>query len=104
MTIGTRDNPASNRTTKTEPKVWAATTGGGAGAVLAGFVLWALDVYVITPGTDGDIPVPVKLFVELACAAGVAWFAGRQAKHQWRQAETRQPNRSEKVVEPEGLE
>ena len=112
MTIGTRDNPANNNTAKTEPKVRAAAFGasGGvsAGVVLASVILWVLDNYVITPGTEGDNPWQVTGAVQLGCTVGLAWaaawWAGRRAKHQWRQAEIPSREASEKVVEPEGLE
>ena len=114
MTIGTRENPANNNTAVTEPKVKAAafgaTGGAGTGAILAQFVLWLVDNYLLTPHVEGDVPGPVALFVYLACTAGlawvVAWWAGRRAQHQWRQAEIARSSReaSEKVREPDGLE
>ena len=50
------------------PKVTAATLA----TALAGFVLWCLDAYVMTPGVEGDVPMPVVIFV----TTGVAFLAG----------------------------
>jgi len=91
MTTGTRTDPLPNRTTKTEPKVWAATGGGTAGYVVASVILWALDAYVFTPGTEGDMPWQITGAVQLACTAGLAWLAGRRARHQYRAAEVPLP-------------
>lgn len=71
-------------TTTPEPKVVAATTGAGAGVVIAGFLLWLIDSYVVTPGHVGDLPGEVTGLVTLAVSAGVAFVAGYLARHQYR--------------------
>lgn len=84
MPVEDYDDPVPANTTTPEPKVVAATTGAGAGAVVANFLLWVLDVYVLTPGQEGDIPGSVTLFVTLAVSAGAAFVAGYMARHQYR--------------------
>ena len=64
-----------------ETKVKAATIGAGAGAVIAEFINWILDDYLITPHVTGDLPTPVSGVVLVAVAAGLAWLAGYNAKH-----------------------
>jgi hypothetical protein len=69
----------------TEPKVKAATVGGGAGAVVGGFVVWLLDQLLWNGDNPPDVPAPVELLVMLvvpaALAAAAAYGAGWQAKH-----------------------
>ena len=67
--------------TPIERKVHAAATGAGAGVALAQLLCWAIDNYVLTPGTTGDLPAEVSVAVPLAVAYATAWFAGYQARH-----------------------
>lgn len=64
-----------------EGKVKAATTGAGIGAALAQLICWALDLYVLTPGTEDGVPAPVSIGVTALIAAGLAYAAGYRAKH-----------------------
>lgn len=64
-----------------ETKVKAAAIGAGTGAVLAEFVCWLLDDYIITPHVTGDLPTPVSAAVLVAVTAGLAWLAGYRARH-----------------------
>lgn len=72
-------------TSAPEPKVVAATTGAGAGVVIAGFLLWLIDSYMVTPGHVGDLPGSVTGLVTFAVSAGVAFIAGYLARHQYRE-------------------
>lgn len=59
-----------------ERKVTAATGGAGAGVILGQFVCWVLDVYLLTPQVQGDLPRPVEALVTLLAGAVVALAAG----------------------------
>lgn len=67
-----------------EPKVVAATTGAGAGVIIANAILWFFDTAVITPHVEGDLPGPVVLAVNLVIPAAVAFLAGYVTRHQYR--------------------
>jgi hypothetical protein len=85
---GSARNPLGAETRVIEPKVAAARVGAGvgagAGSVVATFVFWVLSTYVF----HGEVPEPVVGFVYLVItvvgAAGLAWWRGRQAPHQFR--------------------
>ena len=59
---------------KVHPKVVAATLGGGAGTVVADFVLYVLDQF-LWDGTD-NIPAPVTAFTYLVITTGLTFLAG----------------------------
>jgi hypothetical protein len=84
-------NPLPADTKRTEPKVIAATGGASAGVIVANFALWLIDSYALTPGHLGDVPGEVSLFVTLAVSAGLAFAAGRVARHQFRRSTTTPP-------------
>lgn len=72
-----------------EGKVWAATVGTGAGAVVSGFVVWLLGVLVWqAPFTSegatqavASVPGPVVAIVGLVITVGGAFIGGYSAKH-----------------------
>lgn len=74
----------------TEPKVQAAAAGAGAGAIIAGFLVWGIDG-IWYDGGNIDVPLPVTGFVTLVVSAGLAWFAGYRARHVERGAATPPP-------------
>jgi hypothetical protein len=75
-----------------ERKVTAATGGAGVGAAVGALAVWAVDAYVHTPGTEGDLPGPVGTAVMVLVAAGVAFVSGYVAKH------TRRPDLAEEAA------
>jgi hypothetical protein len=82
-----------NKTTATEPKVIAATAGGGIGYWAAELVLWLIDTQWLTPDVTGDLPAPVTGIVPVVVGAVVALVLGWWAKHQWRRAEVVTPKK-----------
>lgn len=74
-------------TAPVETKVKASAAGAAAGAVIAEFLNWLLDDYLITPAVTGDLPTPVSAVVLLVCSAAVAFAAGYKAKHTARPAD-----------------
>lgn len=79
-----------------EAKVWAATVGGGAGAVVSYALIWLLGVLVwdAPPDADSDmaaisaVPVPIASLVTLTVTAVGAFTAGWRAKHTPRPGDT----------------
>lgn len=65
----------------TESKVKAGATGAGVGAAVGVFACWLIDVYVHTPGVEGDLPGAVTGVVMAVVAAGAAYASGWLAKH-----------------------
>lgn len=82
-----------------ETKVVAATAGAGAGASLAGFVLWLLGVLVW--GADSNaanaqaaiaaVPAPVGVMVGILVTIGGTFIAGYAAPHTSRTQPTADP-------------
>jgi hypothetical protein len=72
-----------------ESKVYAATIGSGAGAILSGFILWLLGVTLEhSPATAAgavdaaaSVPQPVAALVFLAITVGGTLLAGYSAPH-----------------------
>lgn len=66
-----------------ETKVAAASGGAGVGAVLGGLVVYLLDQFVYTPGSDqGDhVPLVVMTAVTVLLGAAGAFLAGYRAPH-----------------------
>ncbi len=72
-----------------EGKVWAATVGTGAGAMVSGFIVWLLGVVVWqSPFTAAgatqavaSVPSPVVGIVGLVITVGAAFLGGYWAKH-----------------------
>lgn len=64
-----------------EPKVRAATTGAGAGAILSQFALWAADEVWWNGDATPSVPFPVAAAITLAVTSGLAFISGYQARH-----------------------
>lgn len=64
-----------------EDKVKASTAGAGGGVLAGALICWALDVYVMTPGVEGDLPPIVYAAVMAAASAAVAFASGYIARH-----------------------
>ena len=72
-----------------ESKVYAATLGSGAGAILSGFLLWVLGVtFWHSSASAGDavaavaaVPAPVALVVGLVFTVAGTFLSGFQAPH-----------------------
>ena len=72
-----------------EGKVWAATVGTGAGAVVSAFTVWLLGVLIwAAPFTAAGataavaaVPGPVSAIVGLIITVGSSFFGGYLAKH-----------------------
>lgn len=64
-----------------ERKVHAGAAGAGAGAAIAGAIVWALDWWWWTPGMSGDLPPEVTALVVAVTAAASSWVAGYIARH-----------------------
>jgi hypothetical protein len=60
----------------TDPKVHAAAVGAGAGAIIATFVLWLLDLGLWNGDAPPDVPAPVAAMVTLVVASALSWVAG----------------------------
>ena len=65
---------------RVETKVKAATGGAGAGVVLSGLIVWALDA-LFWPAPGAEVPDPVVLAIGLIVPTVVTFAAGYQARH-----------------------
>lgn len=87
-------------TAPVESKVYAATIGTGAGAVVAAFVIWLLGVIIWhAPFTSvgateaaAAVPAPVTGIVALAITVGGTFLGGYRAKHTPRPPEPPAPD------------
>ena len=72
-----------------ERKVWAASSGAGAGGVVATVLIWLLGATAWGGGTGAGeveaayaaVPAPVTALITLAVGYASAWLAGYVAKH-----------------------
>lgn len=58
------------------PKVKAASAGGGAGAILGGFLVWCADALFFAGAQAPPVPDPVVGLIYVASAAALAFAAG----------------------------
>ncbi|TYP82083.1 hypothetical protein [Blastococcus xanthinilyticus] len=64
-----------------EPKVKAATVGGGAAGVVTAFVVWITDQLWFNGDVPPEVPFPIVSMVGLAAGAALPFAAGYYARH-----------------------